>query len=253
MLLLRSINCIFATMRIIIIDDEANGREMLKSLLEREFENITIIAEASSAFEARVLINEHKPDLIFLDVNMPMLNGFDLLQSFNNKSFYTIIISAYNNYATEALKQGAIGYILKPIISEELHECVKNVQRLIDSKKSQEIETNKSNAQRVVVMSTHKGTDIIPFDDILYVFAQVNYIDVYLASGSKNNYAKTLKAFYENLPKDIFYRPHKSFVINTKFITGYDKISRNIILNNTVKIPVARDKRAEIQKWLSKI
>lgn len=240
-------------MRVIIIDDEAKGREMLKSLLEREFENITIIAEAASAFEARVLINEHKPDLIFLDVNMPMLNGFDLLQSFNSKSFYTVIISAYNNYAAEALKQGAIGYILKPIISEELHECIKNVQRLIDLKQHQEKETEKSNVQKVVVMSTHKGTDIIPFDDILYVYAQINYIDVYLVNGSKINYAKTLKAFYEILAKDIFYRPHKSFIINTKFITGYDKISKHIILNNTIKIPVARDKRAEIQKLLSKI
>lgn len=240
-------------MRVIIIDDEEKGREMLKSVIEREFKDIKIVAEAASAFEARVLINEHKPDLIFLDINMPMLNGFDLLQSFTNKSFHTIIISAYNNYATEALKQGAIGYILKPIIIEELQECLKNVQRLFETKKRQEMELEQAAILKSVVMSSHKGTDIIPFDDILYVYAQVNYIDIYKIDNSKNNYAKTLKSFYEGLPKNVFFRPHKSFVINRKYITGYDKITKQIILNHSIKIPVARDKRIEVMNLLAQL
>lgn len=239
-------------MRVIVIDDENQGREMLISILKKEFTELTIVAEASTAFDARIMILEHKPDLVFLDINMPMLNGFDLIQSFAHKSFYFIVVSAYNTYALEALKHGAVGYILKPIIIDELRASIENAKKLIDTKVNViEKESITSKPNRIVI-NTHKGTDIIAIDEILYVYAQINYIDVYLIDGTKHNYAKTLKSFNELLPSKTFLRVHKSCLVNTNYITGFDKINKNITLKDTIKIAVSRSKQTEVLRLLNK-
>lgn len=239
-------------MRVIVIDDENQGRELLISILKKEFSELTIVAEASTAFDARIMILEHKPDLVFLDINMPMLNGFDLIQSFANKSFYFIIVSAYNTYAVDALKHGAVGYILKPIIIDELRTAILNAKKIIEAKNSQAQIENIVSKPKSIILNTHKGTDIIVIDEILYVYAQINYIDVYLLDGTKHNYAKTLKSFNELLPDSTFLRVHKSCTVNINYIISYDKINKNITLKDGIKIPVSRSKQVEVFRLLNK-
>jgi two-component system LytT family response regulator len=239
-------------MRVIVIDDENQGRELLISILKKEFSELTIVAEASTAFDARIMILEHKPDLVFLDINMPMLNGFDLIQSFANKSFYFIIVSAYNTYAVDALKHGAVGYILKPIIIDELRTAILNAKKIIEAKNSQVQIENIVSKPKSIILNTHKGTDVIVIDEILYVYAQINYIDVYLLDGTKHNYAKTLKSFNELLPDSTFLRVHKSCTVNINYIISYDKINKNITLKDGIKIPVSRSKQVEVFRLLNK-
>ena len=231
-------------MKAIIIDDEKLARDLVRNFLQL-FENIEIVAECENGFEGIKAINEHNPDLIFLDIQMPKLNGFEMLELLDN-SHNIIFTTAYDQYA---LKVNAVDYLLKPFSRERFAEAVNKVIDKIGKndnltqnnilRQSDFIQTDEK-LNRIVVK---KGSKIVvlPIDLIKYFEAQDDYINIISSEGSflKQN---RMKYYEEHLP-DFFIRIHRSFIVNLneiKEISLLEKDSHIVILKSGEKIPVSK-------------
>lgn len=250
--------------RAIIVDDEALLINTLKSLLNEFCPEIEIVATANSAFEANLKIQATSPDIVFLDINLPKVNGLELLQTIENKKFQTIIITAYDNFALEALKAGAIDYILKPVVSSELKNAVDKAIKIIhkqeaqipDAKKESESVTDTENEILNKIVIHHNNSYIlIEFSDILWLEADRNYTNIVLDNGKIISSAKSLKSYEMLLPKDLFFRVHKSYLVNTQHLKEYlkDGKERVALMKNGQKITVSQPKQPEFKKFLTTI
>lgn len=235
----------------IIIDDEQNARENLKLILEDFCPEVKIVAEAGSAAEARKLIAEHQPNLLFLDINMPNEDGFELLESIENKNFSVIFITAHNQFALKALKAGAIDYIEKPIDIEDLQTAVKKVEvndatsnvdfNMIKTLLNEYKNENKSDT---IAVPTLSGYEILKVEDIVHLEADESYTRIFLADGSKCVSSMTIARYEKVLDTNIFYRVHKSHIINKRHhLKEFNRQEGNMAIMDTGEaIPVARRK-----------
>lgn len=239
----------------IIVDDELHGRENLMVLIQENIPNIEIIGTAKDAFEAKMIIESSNPDIVFSDINMGKINGIDLLSSFEGKKFETVFVTAYDKYAIEALRAGAAGYVLKPIITEELVEEVHRVCEFIDKKNKKtppksietNLEKNDSNEKYPdnIMINHSKGYFFVNVLDILYLEAAGNYCTIHLNNQEPITTSKTLKVVSELLNPDIFVRIHKTFIINLNFVKEYKSLGDGtVILKNDMKFKVAVLKRS---------
>lgn len=237
----------------LIIDDEQNARENLKLILNDFCPNVNIVAEAGSAEEARILVVKHKPDLLFLDINMPREDGFELLESIENKDFAVIFITAHNQFALKALKAGAIDYIEKPIDIEDLQAAVAKVnmdgsssssnvdfgmiKQLLDEYKS---ETN----SETIAVPTLSGYEIIKAQDIIHLEADESYTRIFLVEGKRCVSSMTIARYEKVLDPNTFFRVHKSHIINTRHhLKEFNRHEGNVaIMDSGEAIPVARRK-----------
>ena len=241
----------------IIVDDEELLIQTLRNILKQFCPQIDVIDVAHSAFEAKNKIEFYKPQLLFLDINMPIANGFELLQSIENKTFETIFITAYDQFAKEALKEKAIAYILKPILSEEVIKAVKRAIELIRSKPVKinqplpDTHTQISKAQKIVVQHNNSYL-FLDFDEVLWMEANLNYTKIHLTNGKIIMSAKQLKFYQDLLPNNVFFRIHKSYLINTGFIKEYVRDLKGplVILTNEAKLRVAQPKQALFRKFM---
>jgi two-component system LytT family response regulator len=240
------------TIKTIIIDDEENARSNLKLILEDFCPTINVVAEAGSAEEARVLISEHKPDLLFLDINMPNEDGFELLESIDEKDFSVIFITAHNQFALKALKAGAIDYIEKPIDIEDLQAAIAKVStneegagnidyNLIKNLLNEHKNDGKSD---IIAVPTLSGYEIIKIEDIVHLEADESYTKIFLTNGKKCTSSMTIAKYEKVLSEDVFYRVHKSHIINTRHhLKEFNRHEGNVaIMDNGEAIPVARRK-----------
>lgn len=240
------------TIKSIIIDDEENARSNLKLILEEYCPTIEIVGEADSAKEARDLITTHQPDLLFLDINMPGEDGFELLESIENKNFSVIFITAHNQFALKALKAGAIDYIEKPIDIEDLQQAVSKVSvndnnaSGIDYNMLRNILNENKNAgtSDIIAVPTLSGYEIIRIEDIIHLEADESYTKIFLTSGKKTTSSMTIAKYEKVLNDDIFFRVHKSHIINTRYhLKEFNRHEGNVaIMDNGEAIPVARRK-----------
>jgi len=237
----------------IIIDDEQNARSNLRMLLEDYCPEVTVVAEAKSADEAREMITTHHPQLLFLDINMPNEDGFELLESLPEKDFSVIFITAHNQFALKALKSGAIDYIEKPIDIDELIEAVSKIK--IDQQKPSEITDMKQlvdffqhqSTSGTIAVPTLSGYEIIKTSDIVRLEADESYTKIFLADGKKCTSSMTIARYEKVLNKNIFFRVHKSHIINTKYhLKEFNRKSGNIaVMDNGTIIPISRRKLNE--------
>jgi two-component system LytT family response regulator len=249
-------------LRTIIVEDELGGRNALKAIL-KNFEEITLIGEASNAIEAKELISELKPDLLLLDIEMPFKNGFDLLSDIPDRTFDVIFTTAYNSYAIKAIKFSAIDYLLKPVDPEELADAIARVfekkkhnsyqpqlqiENLLDNLKS----INKQNFK--LSLPTSEGTLFIPIEDIVRCESDANYTRFFFKDGTKPVVvSKTLKEFEELLNDYGFCRVHNSHMINLKFIRRYIRGEGGIVVMlDGTEVEVSRRKKEIFQKALEK-
>ncbi|MES2132545.1 MAG: LytTR family DNA-binding domain-containing protein [Bacteroidota bacterium] len=250
--------------RAIIVDDEILLINALKSLLNEFCPEIEIIATANSAFEANLKIQVTHPDIVFLDINLPKVNGLELLKTMENKKFQVIIITAYDHFALEALKAGAIDYILKPVASSEVRDAVDKAIKIIHKqeaeaptvKKEPEIMPEPENEVLSKIVIHHNNSYmLIEFGDILWLEADRNYTNIVLDNGKIISSAKSLKSYETLLPKDLFFRVHKSYLINTQHIKEYlkDGKERVVLMKNGQKITVSQPKQPEFKKFLTTI
>ena len=212
----------------IIIDDEAISRETLRTYLDRYCPNVKVLAEADGVASGIKQIQQHQPDLIFLDVEMPYGNAFDLLEQVGEINFETIFVTAYSQYALKALNLSAAYYLLKPVDVDELISAVDRVAENI-KKNNQAFHTkilveNLRTLQQQshkVVLPVMEGFEVVRMKEILRCQANGNFTDIYLKEGKKKMICRPLKHFEEILGESGFMRVHRAHVVNLEYVVGY--------------------------------
>jgi two-component system, LytTR family, response regulator len=239
----------------IIIDDEAKGRLALREKLSAYCPQIKLLAEAANGQEAIMLIQHHKPKLIFLDIEMPRMNGFEMLNELPEKKFHIIFTTAYDQYAIKAIKYAAFDYLLKPIDIEELKTAIEKIDSEENNQTKKQVELLQQNLQHPkkqlnkLAIPTLEGLLFFDITDIIHLEANSNYTNIYFTNKTKITASKTLKEFEELLPGDIFFRTHHSHLINLNYIKRYIKgDGGQIELQNGTYVDVARRKKDEFLK-----
>lgn len=237
---------IFNKLTAIIVDDELHGRENLKTIIENYCHEIEVLGCADSVVSAKDLVNVHKPDVVFLDINMPVLDGFDFLDEYDDPNFMIVFVSAHEEYGINAVKAGAADYVLKPVNIKELKQTVKRLLMI----KNKEIKIETVNETNKLVLPASHGFNVLKFDDIIRLEAEGSYTKVLVKDGKSKIVSRTLKDFEDILPKEKFFRIHKSHLINLKYIKDYSNISGNYVtMTDGSKIEISRRKAPEfIQK-----
>lgn len=241
-------------MKAVIIDDENKARKLILALLKDEYSDSIITYEAEDLVSGCKLIKEEKPDIVFLDIEMPNHSGLQIAEFLepNELNFQLIFITAYNEYAVQAFKLSAVDYLLKPIDILEFKSAVEkakqNIQKgnitnkLDDLKKVfNQLALNK------MVLEVPKGVLFVSHDDIIAFEADGMYTKVFMKDNSTQFICKPLKHFVEQLEsKSIFYKPHRSYLINLRYMKELSKKDGyHIIMENNKTIPVAKEKKEE--------
>ena len=239
-------------LKAIIIEDEAIGRDILRNYLSKYCLNVQLIGEASNIDEGQKLIENNNLDLVFLDVEMPYGNGFDLLDRINNQTFETIFVTAYDHYAIEALNNQATYYLLKPISIDELIKAVSLVTEIKEREKELEntvLLPKNNQASKKITIPQQDGFEVIDINDIQFCKADDNYTEIHFLN-SKKLVSKTLKYFEELLKECSFARVHKSYLVNVNMIVKYKKgKGGSVILSNGQEIMVSSSKKANLLSY----
>lgn len=226
----------------ILIDDEEPGRKNLRTLLEKYCPEIDVIAEAGHAAEAREMILELHPQILFLDIHMPELNGFDLLESLNKKDFATVFVTAHRDYGIQAVRAGAVDYLLKPIVIKELQQAVNKAVELLDGKRTEHSAADQPKPERITLGHTG-GFSVVEMKDIVRLEAESNYTRVHVV-GKKNYFvSKPLKVFEDSLKDNVFFRVHRSYIINLNHVKEFLREDGGVIVMHDdarIQLPKAR-------------
>ncbi|MEP6262464.1 MAG: LytTR family DNA-binding domain-containing protein [Gillisia sp.] len=237
----------------VIIDDEINAQSLLEKTLDRYFPGKFNIVEKCNSVDMGVLaIKKHEPELVFLDIQMPEKNGFELFNYFKVIKFEVIFTTAYNQFAIKAIKRSALDYLLKPINHLDLADAVKRFEARSEGSSSQKklsllLENLNVNDQNVskIAFPTVEGFELIHSNQILYCKAESNYTSIKKIDSHTKMVAKTLKYVEEILPASSFQRIHKTYVINLNYVVRYNKANKEVELTNGEKIPVSFRKEEE--------
>lgn len=237
----------------VIIDDELNAQNLLEMTLHRSFPNrFNVVAKCSSVDSGVEAIQKYEPELVFLDIQMPEKNGFELFKHFEAIKFEVIFTTAFNQFAIKAIKRSALDYLLKPINSMELSEAVKKFENKSKGSMAQKkltllLENLNVNDQQVskIAFPTVEGFELIHSNQVLYCRAESNYSSIKKIDGASKLVTKTLKYVEEVLPDKTFQRIHKSYVINLNYVVRYHKVSKEVELTNGEKLPVSFRKEEE--------
>ena len=242
----------------VIVDDEKDGAEVLQFLIKQNCPQVNVMAIENSINGAISCIQTNKPDLVFLDIEMPTGTGFDVIQHTNEVGYETIFITAYEQYAIKAFKTNAIDYLLKPIDIDELINAVKNAEKRIKS-------SNKNSAEAIenlilsaiqknkkISIPSQEGILWVDLDDVIRLEADSNYTHVHLKNMKKLMIAKTLKSFEDQLSHTMFCRVHSRHLINLNEIERYIKGDGGIVvLKDGANIPVSRANKADLLSKLN--
>ncbi|MEW7293111.1 LytR/AlgR family response regulator transcription factor [Aquimarina sp. 2304DJ70-9] len=233
----------------IIVDDEANSRAILRNYLTKYCPSVTILGEAASVQETLVLLESHTPDLLFLDVEMPYGNAFDLLEQVPERTFEIVFVTAYDHYAVDALNAQATYYLLKPIAIDNLIKAVDHVSHIKQREKELQdtvLVPKVTSAEGKITIPQQDGFEVLRISDILYCEADDNYTKIYLEKGQKL-VSKTLKYFEESLSIHGFVRTHKSYLVNVNEITRYRKgKGGSIVLSSGKELSVSSSKKGTL-------
>jgi two-component system LytT family response regulator len=244
--------------KVILIDDEKHALITLEHLLKKH-KDVEILACIQDSLQAKKMIEELQPDLLFLDIEMPKLNGFELLNQFQEFDFKVIFTTAYDQYAIKALKINALDYLLKPIDSDELRTALdKYINEQIFTSNEQISHLNQFKNQQLtdtIALSTSKGLLFIKTKDILYFEADGSYTHVILSNGENHLVSKSLANFEEVLEDNpLFFRSHKSNLVNLQFVKQYIRgEGGELIMQNDKSIVLSRNKKQEFLNLFKKI
>lgn len=241
----------------IIVDDELNARENLSFLVNSFCDKVTIIAQASNVDDAIILIKEKKPNLVFLDIEMPNKSGFDLINSFDIIDFCVVFVTAYDTYAIKAFDVSAVDYLLKPIDVDRLKEAIDKVAISLEQKNfNKRIEVLKNNTKsttlRHISIPYKSDYAIVLIENIMVIEANRMYSKFHLVDKTRQYlYAKKL-SFFEKLFENTanFMRVHRSWIINTNTITSYSKKEANVLLQNGMIVPISKSYKNSFEQYL---
>jgi two-component system LytT family response regulator len=243
----------------LIIDDEVNCSQTLQLKLTKYCPTVTILETINSPLEAEAAIRNHKPDIVFLDIEMPHLNGFDLLNLTKDIAFEVVFTTAFDHYALKAIKHSALDYLLKPIDNEELIAVVKRAEE--KAKLSQggmsRIETlleQLSNDRKLTKLSVPSmdGIEYYEFDSIIRIEAERNYSVLHLVGGKTVTSSRSLKIYEDLLASSpSFFRVHSAHLVNLKFAKTFIRGEGGIlVMDDESRVEVSRQKKKELLKIL---
>lgn len=245
---------------VILVDDEEQARFSLRKFLLDYCPEVNIITEESNVADAIKAINKNKPDVVFLDIEMPGLSGLQILDFFNEDeiNFQIIFVTAYSEYAINAFKMAATDYLLKPLNIDQLVAAVEKAKQKKGMKESGEsIKTLKANlsdqGDKKIALAISGGLLYIKTSEIIFVEADGSYCKFYFTNRNPELVSRKLKD-YEELLMDIpgFFRPHRSYIINTKNIKQFVRADGGyLIMENEMQIPLARGKKEELMLLIS--
>lgn len=243
----------------IIIDDESNSRELLSSLAKQYTPNLHIVAQYDNGADALKEIETIKPDILFLDIEMPNMNGFDFLEKCQYSDFYLIFTTAYNEYAIQAIKNHAFDYLLKPIKRTEFISTIERLEKETHNNQKAKIDELLNHLKvekdaKKIILTTQDGMHFLDLDEIMYVKGDGSYSHYHCADGSKYLISKILKDAESKLTDKRFKRVHASYIINFDYVKKYQRGEGGfLIMSNGDSIPVSRSKKQEllflIEKW----
>ena len=245
-------------MNVIIIDDEQNGRELISNILGKHSTGVNVMASASSVEEGYAAILKHKPDLIFLDVQMRDGTGFDLLNRFKAIDFKIIFVTAHHEFAINAFKQSAIDYILKPISSLDIINALNKAAQLLlvkdwDTRLKTLLEniSEPTQQKQKIVLKTMERIYTVYLDEIIRLQSEGSYTEVYLKDRKKIVVSRQLKEFDELLSEAGFVRIHQSHLVNIQFIFCFEKAENCVTMRDQSVIPVSLRKRESLLSILN--
>ncbi len=238
--------------RAILIDDEKNSIEMLEWLLANYCPDVSILATCSSAEEGIQMIHKYQPDVVFLDIEMPKMNGFDMLEKIGNITFEIVFTTAYDHFAVRAFKYAALNYLLKPIDPDELKLTVGRLSTKKAAPGKEQMDLlfqhllQKNNQVERIALSTNDGLLFVQTRNITYCKAESNYTQVALMDGQKILVARTLKEIDETLSGKDFFRIHNSYLVNLNHISKFVRDDGGyIIMPDGCQIGISRNKKEE--------
>ena len=240
----------------VIVDDEPKAIQSLSWELTNFSNEIEVVASFSNPEEAITYLNSHTPDCLFLDIQMPTMDGFQFLEKLSNNNFAVVITTAYNEYAIKALKHEAIDYLLKPIDSDDLEATIQKIKkfnyRALNVSKIEEVLTNfngKFDTKRITINADGKLI-FLDIDSILYVESDGNYSTIHLEDRQNIVITKKLKEVDAILPEHYFFRIHNSYIINLTKIKEFIKSEGYVVMTSNHKIPVARQRKSDFLEKL---
>jgi two-component system LytT family response regulator len=240
-------------MKAVIIDDEKDSREILANYLTKYCSDIIIAGYGESVATGLSAIHQHQPDIVFLDIEMPYGNGFDLLDQVATVNFETVFVTAFDNYAIKALNQSAAYYLLKPIDIDELVKAVEKIKKervqteyiqhtrvLLDNLRTETKQHQK------IMLPTLEGFEIVAIKSIIYCEAVDNFTRFYFETGQPLMICRTLKYFEDILGEHLFVRIHRSYVINPDYVIRYSKGKGGYVtMKNNKELEVSPAKKKE--------
>ncbi len=235
----------------VLVDDEIKALQSLSWELTNFSDEINIGASFTDPVEALGYLAQNTPDCLFLDIEMPTMDGFQFIQKLTNKNFPVVITTAYNQYAIKALKHEAIDYLLKPIDTDDLKDTIVKIKKHNSKNFSAErlekilLNFNANTIHKKITINTDGKLLFLENEEILYAESDGNYSTLYLADGQKIVLTKKLKEVNELLPQDSFFRIHNSYIINLHKIKEFLKTDGYVILKSNHKIPVSRQKKSD--------
>lgn len=245
--------------KILIIDDEKPTREFIRRMLESFKLNVAIFIDGENVESGIKAIEEIQPDLVLLDIQMPDGNGFDVLRRVQYKKFEVIFITAFQEFAIQAIKFSALDYILKPIDMEELHSSVIRALDAIHEKADESqfsvLQNNiQPNQKRKLVLKTLESIHVVDIDNIIRCEADKNYTSFFLADGKRILVSKTLKDYDTMLSGHSFFRAQQSHLINVNFIERYDKQDGGyVIMKDGASVPLSPAKKDQFFQLLENL
>jgi len=241
----------------IIVDDEPHCCKTLESLLKRYCPEVSIIATCANGVDALQAIRPLNPDLVFLDVEMPKMNGFEMLEQLHEINFHLIFVTSYDAYALKAIRFSAIDYLLKPVDREELQTAVQKVVKRMQAPLPEQLRIilekiqHPASASNKIALPTMEGLQMIAIESIISGEADDNYTTLHLKDNKKIVVSSTLKIIEELLGDHSFIRIHRSYLVNLKEIEKYMKADGGyVVMSDGSQIYVSRNKKEELIKML---
>jgi len=243
----------------LIIDDEKHCSDNLQWQLQQYCPEIEVAAVCMSAENGLNEIYRKQPQLVFLDVELPGMSGFEMLERLSEINFDIIFTTAFNQYAIRAIKFGALDYLVKPIDKDELRTSVEKVVRRTNGDSLKQLtallthirKSNDLSFQKIALPTLH-GYELIPLNNVMYCESKSNYTNIYLNNNQQILVSRTLKDIEELLDAEPFFRIHNSYLVNLQYAIRYTKGEGGfLVLNSDITLPVSRNKKEELVKLIT--
>ncbi len=242
--------------RALIVDDERPAREVMRELLTAYTPAVEVIGECANVPDAVLAIKKNRPDVVFLDIEMPNYSGFELLSFFDKVDFEIIFVTAYSEYALKAFEISAVDYVMKPVRISLLKKAVANLKSRLDAQNMQaRLDALKENIEqeklKKIAIPMAEGVQFVYIKDISHIEAQRAYAKIVKQDGSSMVTSKPLNYYAEMINDDEnFMRVHRSFYINLNLVATYKKGNNTLIMENEVEVSISRDKKSQIEEVL---